>query len=129
MRKMTMLGLASAAFLLAAGSAPAQAWEYLGSRTVGFAVDRDAISARGEGAFRRIRLCVEGNAIEMFDLDVVFGNGGRQDVQVRDIIRPGTCTRAIDLRGRARNIRRVVMVYRSIPNFRGQAVVNLYGIR
>lgn len=112
---------------LTAAAAPAAAWENLGSRSVGFISDKDVISARGEGKFRQIRLCVSRNDIEMRDLDVTFGNGGNQDVTVRSIIKAGSCTRAIDLKGERRNIRTVSMVYASRPNFKGEATVTLFG--
>jgi hypothetical protein len=127
MIKRTALAAALCFAGFSAAAAPAFAWENLGSRSVGFGVDRDSISARGEGKFRQIRLCVARNDIQMRDLDVVFGNGGNQDVSVRSVIRQGSCTRAIDLKGEKRNIRSVNMVYASRPSFKGEAVVTLYG--
>jgi hypothetical protein len=46
---------------------------------------------------------------------------------VREEIRAGGQTRPIDLRGRARTIDRVEMVYRAEPNFRGRATVCVEG--
>jgi len=117
---------ATAALFCVSAAAPAFAWEKLGSRSVGFVADTDTISGRGEGKFKQIRLCVAKNAIQMRDLDVKFGNGGNQDVQVRANFRPGSCTRAIDLKGEKRNIQSVTMKYASRPNFKGQAEVTLY---
>jgi hypothetical protein len=60
---------------------------------------------------------------------VHFRNGERQDLPVRNHIRPGQCTRALDFEGRDRGVRRVVLIYSSAPNFRGQAMVTLHGLR
>ena len=60
---------------------------------------------------------------------LVYGNGERQELPVSRVIRPGECTPAIDLEGRARRLRRVTMIYNAVPNFRGQAAVTLYGLR
>ena len=105
------------------------AWDRLGMRMVGFQVDRDAFDLQGEGRFRALRLCVARNAVQFRDVEVHFGNGERRDLPVRRFIRAGACTPALDLAGRERRIRRVVMTYNAVPNFRGQAAVTLYGQR
>ncbi len=110
--------------VVAAGPGPGGAWVPLGCRSVGFNVDRDVIRVGGrEGAFRAIRLRVGGNNIFMYDLKVVYGNGASDDIPVRTDIRAGTVSRAIDLKGGRRIIARIEMIYRSRPNFRGQAEV------
>jgi hypothetical protein len=126
------LAAAALALLAFAGSASAQSWrtEHLGCRDVNFRVDRDAIHVgRHEGTFRAIRLKVRGAPIEMFDLKVTYGNGRWDDLAVRQIIPAGGETRWIDLRGRDRFIRRIDMVYRSIPTFMGKAAVCAEGLR
>jgi hypothetical protein len=104
-------------------------WDQLGTRMVGFQVDRDTFDLRGEGRFRAIRLCVARNAVEFRDVEVHFGSGERQEMPVRRHIRAGACTPPLDFAGRERRIRRVVMVYSAVPNVRGQAAVTLYGQR
>ncbi len=106
----------------------AQAAELLGCRSVGFINDRDTIPVgRSEGRFRAIKITVNGNAVDMRDLDVVYGNGANDDLQIRATIAAGGETRWIDLRGGGRAIRQVNMTYASRPNFRGQAQVCIYG--
>jgi hypothetical protein len=103
-------------------------WELLGRQAVGFGVDRDVVQVgRKDGDFRKIQLRVKGNAIEILDLKVVYGNGQTDDVRVRERIRAGGQTRVIDLQGRERFIRNVQLIYRSKPNFKGQAVVEVWG--
>ena len=103
-------------------------WELLGQQKVGFLVDRDVIKVGArEGAFTTIELRVTGNAIEFLDLKVIYANGTVDDIPVRRIVRAGGTTGPLDLKGQARRIDRVQMVYRSKPNFRGQATISLYG--
>ncbi len=104
-------------------------WDRLGMRMVGFQVDRDAFDLQGEGRFRAIRLCVARNAVQFRDVEVHYGNGERQELPVRRFIRAGACTPPLDFAGRERRVRRVVMTYNAVPNFRGQAAVTLYGLR
>ena len=67
-------------------------------------------------------------AVHFIDLDVRFAKGGAQDVPVRAVIRPGQCTRAIDLVGDDRNITAVHMVYEANTRRRGVgAQIRLFG--
>ncbi len=104
-------------------------WELLGRREVAFRAEQDTIPVTAsEGRFRRLRLEVEGNAIEVIDLRVTFGNGDEQDVQVRERIAAGGSTRAIDLPGEARVIRSVRLRYKTEGrDARGRATVRLFG--
>jgi hypothetical protein len=122
------------AALLAAPEAQAQRfrgnWEQLGCKQVSFlGRDRDSIRVgRREGRFKAIRLSARGNDVEMLDLKVVYANGAPDDIPVRSWIRAGSRTRALDLRGRERAIRRIDMVYSSRLNFRGLATVCAEGL-
>jgi hypothetical protein len=105
-------------------------WEELGCKRVGFIIDRDVIPVgRQEGRFRAIRLRVQDNKVYMMDLRVIYANGEPDNIPVRDEIRPGRETRPLDLRGDRRAIRQIEMVYRSQPNFRGQARVCVDGLQ
>lgn len=120
--------IVAAAILSAALAAPASAWDLLGTRDVRDAVDRDVIVVEGGRQFERIRLCVFERPVHFIDVDVRFANGGHQDVAVRARIRPGECTRAIDLVGVDRNITSVEMVYEANTRRRGvHATVRLFG--
>jgi hypothetical protein len=61
------------------------------------------------------------------DLKVVYGSGNPDDIPVKAQIRAGATSGKLDLRGAARNIDRVEMVYRSRPDFRGQAEICVDG--
>jgi hypothetical protein len=116
---------------LVAPSAQAQGrWVELGCKEVSFlGVDRDVIRVgRREGRFKAIRLEARGNDVEMLDLKVVYANGAPDDIPVRSLIRQGTRTRPLDLRGRERAIRQVEMVYAKRLNFRGRATVCVEGL-
>ena len=84
-------------------------WVKLGERTVNHAVDRDEIRVTSKkGKFKRIRLKVKRRKVTFRDLKVHFGNGGVQDITLRRQIPAGGETRAIDLKGEKRVIRKVV---------------------
>lgn len=127
-----------AAALLCAGVAATDAhaqrrdgrWVELGCKQVAFlGADRDTVRVgRREGRFKAIRLEARGNDVEMIDLKVIYANGEPDDIPVRSLIRQGTRTQALDLRGRERAIREIVMVYQKRLNFRGKATVCVEGL-
>ena len=106
----------------------AWAWDELGTRDVRDAVDRDSISLPGKRRFDRIKLCAYQRPVHLIDLKVRFANGGTQDVAVRGRIRPGDCTRAIELAGDDRNITAIDMIYEANTRRRGvHATIRLFG--
>ena len=131
------LKLALAGLLLSAGlAAPASAapppwspaWDLLGSRAVSQRAERDVVPAVGRRHYAQIKICAYQRPVRFYDLDVVFRNGGRQDLAVRAVLNPGQCTRAIDLRGNRRDIRHVTMAYETLGWARGRsAFVRVYG--
>jgi hypothetical protein len=88
-------------------------WEQLGCIHVGRRADRDVISVgKREGRYSAIRLAVSGNDVNIEDLTVVYGNGKPDELRVRDVIREGGQTRAIDLQGGDRFIQRIEITSR-----------------
>lgn len=131
------LKLALAGVLLTLGlAAPASAyhpgpwapsWDLLGSRAVSHHGEFDTIPAYGHQRYRQLKVCAYNKPIRFYDLDVVFRNGGHQDVATRVVLYPGQCTRAIDLRGHRRDIRFVRMAYETLGWNRGsRAFVRVY---
>ena len=103
--------------------------ELLGSRKVNFKGDFDTIPVTlFEGTFRAIRIDVDGSALEMWDIDVYFSNGGHEDFNTRLNFAEGSWSRRIDLRGGARGIKKVTFKYKSKNVRTGRATVKLYGI-
>ncbi len=137
MRSLAAIAAALVCMGLVATEAEAQRWDRdrdrwveLGCKQVAFVgADRDTIRVgRREGRFKAIRLSARGNNVEMLDLKVVYTNGAPDDIPVRSMIRQGSRTRPLDLRGRERAIRHIDMVYRKPLNFRGSATVCAEGL-
>ena len=102
-------------------------WQRLGERVVNGGADRDVIHVgRADGRFRALQVVVDGSALEMFDMVVVFGNGTSFSPPTRLVFEPSTKSRVIDLPGDARVIRRVEFRYGNLPGG-GRAHVELWG--
>lgn len=123
-----VIATAAAAALFATTPGLAQPdWRMLGQREVNDRVDRDVISVPGGRRFGQVRLCAYDHAVRIYDIDVRFRNGGNQDVKVRALLQPGTCTRSIALNGPRRNISSVAFTYESASLGRSKAQVRLFG--
>lgn len=116
-------------------SAPSEAqgprWVTLGSKSVGFLVDRDVLRLthnedwfRREGPFRTLRLTAEGNDIHLINVRVVYLNGFAEDFAVNQLLRPRQSV-SVDLRGERSFLRQIEFVYRSRLNFKGQATLRI----
>jgi hypothetical protein len=120
--KRTMILAAATAAVAATAVTPAVAqygrWTDRGWRTVAYRQvngrDTDTITMRGHVRERSIRVCAINQPLNLRDFDIRFQNGGRQDVNTRAVLRAGTCTRAVDLRGNRRDINAVRLRYSPI---------------
>jgi hypothetical protein len=118
-RKFFMAGVKCAALMLItttllwfSGPASAQEWRLLGSSTYEPQVQRSTINVGGDaGTFKALRLDVKRNDAEILDLKVVYGNGTGEDIQVRQTFKTGTSSRVIDLKGRDRIIKQIIVTY------------------
>ena len=116
MKRTLILAAATAAVtVVAAARADAQRWNDRGWRTVGYTRvdgrDSDTINLPGFTRQREIRLCAINQPLNLRDFDVRFANGRSQDVNTRAVLRAGSCTRAVDLRGKRRDIASVRLRY------------------
>jgi hypothetical protein len=115
----------------AASQARAQrdAWVSLGQRDVTDRADHDLIPVTARrGEFRSVKLVVQRAPVDFHRVVIHFGDGTRQTVDMRNTIRVGGETRAIDLEGRDRVIQSVEFWYDA--NTRGRrATVHAYGLR
>lgn len=130
-RRTFLLGLGVAGMGgLATSRAESATWYLLGKRKVNGLADHDRIDVgAGAGTFDKIRLHVTGNDLMIYDLDVRYGNGARDDLPVRLLIPQGGYTRAIDLRFNNRFIRYVDFNYGKFADGDGATWVELYGQR
>lgn len=115
MKRTLILGAATAAATLVM-AAPADAQRWVGNwRTIAYervnGRDTDIIRVPTTLRYRQLRLCVYGGPIRMRDVDVRFRNGGHQDIRTRQLMRAGTCTRNLDLRGNFRDVTAVRLKY------------------
>lgn len=103
-------------------------WEFLGQKKVDYGLDRDEIYVTAkEGAFTKVKLIVRKSGINLHRVVIHFGNGGTQEVQVRNNLSAGSETRVIDINGGKRVIKKVVFWYDTKNYADRKAVLELWG--
>jgi hypothetical protein len=122
--------LALAAMSFTTLSDNARPWELLGVRKVNYGLDRDEIVVtRSEGLFTGIKIKVKGGAVNMHRLVVHYGNGEKDEFELRENFRAGSESRIIDLPGNKRVIRKVDFLYDTKDVAARKGVVELWGFR
>jgi hypothetical protein len=110
-------------------------WVLLGAQTAGFTIDRnDTIKVgRNEGGFRKIRVQAVDQAITLFDVRVIYGNGEVDVIPAnRTRVDAGSTFGPIDLKGGARVIQEIRPTYRTRVFqqggvAKGRAIVQFWG--
>jgi hypothetical protein len=113
-----------------AAGGPARELVLLGQRAVNDRADHDVIPVTGaKGEFKGIKLTVQRAAVDFHRVLVHYGNGTKQEIELRATIPAGGESRMIDLTGSERIINRVEFWY-DAKTIRGRrAVVRLFGLR
>ena len=103
----------------------------LGERTVGFRADHDVIPVGNyDGWFKDIGFWVEKNNLEVFNLEVTYGDGQRQRFATRLIFDEGTRSRLIHLNGERRRIKSISFSFKTAGIWlEGRARVVVFGVR
>ena len=116
--------------LVAALPATAEKWVFLGQRHVTDKIDRDSIEVTAsEGTFDAIRIGVKRSAVRFVKVTVVYGAGTSDELELRDVIPAGGRSRALDLRGANRVIKRIDFIYEAKSLGRRGAIVEIFGRR
>ena len=117
------------ASLMMSFASPAKKWDFLGERSVNFKLDKDEISVTAkEGVFKKIKLQVRKAPVHFRKVVVHYRNGTSETIALRDKIRAGGETRAIDLNGNKRIIKKVVFFYNTKVKAPQKGKVMLFGL-
>ena len=130
MKNLLLIFIASITFVALSSTTAEAQWTKLGQRKVNFRVDHDEITVTAyEGRFRKLKMEVIKAPVFIKNFKIVYVNGQSTNIKVNKRIDKNTSTRAFDLPGDKRIIRKIVFNYKSMPNFRGRGMVAVYGKR
>jgi hypothetical protein len=80
------------------------------------------------GRFKALRLTSRNRDVRFYGMRIVYGNGETEDVPFFGELKGGQSTQPLDLKGRGRFIDRIELRYRSKLSFKGEGVVEVWGL-
>lgn len=105
-------------------------WHKIGDANVNFKSDKDEFVIFGKDRFRKILVKVTDAPVHMEDLQVIYDNGYKEDIPIRNDFRPGSDSRAIDLKNHEHGLKKVVFFYKTVPNYQvDKAHIELWGLK
>ena len=105
-------------------------WHLIGKSTVNFQKDRDEITVLGSNRFASIQFSVKDAPIYITSLEVYFESGDKQNIVVNSQIDAPGKSKAIDLNGGERNLKKIVFIYKTLPNHKDvKAHVEIWGLK
>jgi hypothetical protein len=122
------LALILAIGITTSGFAQSGQWVDIGSTRVNGQVDHDTIQARDKGTFRAIQIRVRGSSVHFIRIIVRYGNGQREQINVRAVIQAGSTSRTIELPGARRVIDKIDLFYEK-ASWGIPPVVTIAGLR
>lgn len=103
-------------------------WDFLGSRTVNFRLDRDVVHVGAkEGMYSKLLLKVSNGSLNLHKIVVSYGNGSTEEIAVRHQFQRGAFSRSIDLKGRGRIVKKITFWYDTKNRSRDKATLQVYG--
>ena len=105
-------------------------WHKIGETTVDFKTDLDKVLIVGADNFKAIKLKATDAPVHIENLEVVYGNGDPEQIPIRFDFKAGSDSRQIDLKGKDRKVKQINLVYRTVPNWKGdKAHVEIWGLK
>ena len=105
-------------------------WHKIAETTVDFKRDRDEIAVIGADRFAAIKFKVLDESIDLISAEVVYESGDNQMVNINAHVKSPDYTRQIDLDGTERSIKKIIFVYKTIPNVKDKkAHLEVWGLK
>jgi hypothetical protein len=104
-------------------------WQYIGDKWANYAPDRDELLVTGNDIYTKLKVKVTDAPLNMQDMDIVFENDERQNVNLQRNFSQGEWSRVIDLEGNKRRIKKIIFKYDTKNVGKGKARVAVWGKR
>jgi hypothetical protein len=128
MKTKSLLLIAFAILMTIPAMSQGRRWTILGEKLVNDRLDHDIIPVTAKrGDFNSLMVKVKGASVDFKKMVVVYGNGVRDEIELRNTIRAGGSSRIIDLRRGDRIIREIEFWYDANTILGRKAVVKVLG--
>jgi hypothetical protein len=91
-------------------------WQKLGATTVNFEKDYDEVLVIGANRFASLKFMVKYAPVHFISMEVFFVGNTKETIQLNDVVKDEGEGKTIHLKGGERNIKKVVFIYKTLPN-------------
>ena len=103
-------------------------WQKIGEKTVAFTTNKDAITIAATDNFKALQIKTADAPVHIDNLVVVYESGDPENIPVRFDFKANSESRAINLSGAKNKIKEIDVVYRIVPNWKGdKAQIEIWG--
>jgi hypothetical protein len=103
-------------------------WQKIGEKSVDFKTNKDAITIGATDNFKALQIKTADAPVHIDNLVVVYESGDPENIPVRYDFKANSASRAINLSGAKNKIKEIDVVYRAIPNWKGdKAQIEIWG--
>lgn len=105
-------------------------WHKIGERTVDFTKDTDEIIVTGADRFASLQFKAIDASVHLMSVEVYYDAGEKQIINVNSPLSAGKSSRVIDLKGVEKDLKKIVFVYKTIPNQTAdKATLEVWGLK
>lgn len=105
-------------------------WHKIGETTVDFTREREEVLVLGANRFASLIFKVDDAPIDLVEIEIFYESGDNQKVSANFPIKAPGQSKEIDLNGGERNIKKIVFVYKTLPNNKDKkAHVEIWGLK
>lgn len=105
-------------------------WHKIGSRTIDFKNDKDEITVIGADRFSSIKFKINDAPVNLKNVEVYYESGDNQNIEVNSPIGPEMESKAYDLNGGERNLKKISFDYNTLPNIKDEkAEIEVWGLK
>ncbi len=126
-RSRFLTAILAAAFVFFVALPADASWKVLGIVKVDKGLDRDEVRVKSGRGFKRVKLKADAADVEIKSLHVVYGSGEPDKLEVRRVLRAGSETLPIDLKGGDRVIQKVILWHATPEKETRKAIITIYG--
>jgi hypothetical protein len=103
-------------------------WQKLGATTVNFEKDYDEVLVIGANRFASLKFMVKYAPVHFISMEVFFVGNTKETIQLNDVVKDEGEGKTIHLKGGERNIKKVVFIYKTLPNRTEKMHMLFYGV-
>jgi hypothetical protein len=105
-------------------------WHKIGNATADFSKERQEVIVMGADRFASLKFKVKDAPLDLLSLEVFYESGDNQNITLGTPIQKNGESRVIDLNGGERDLKKIVFVYKTLPNSTDKkAEVEIWGLK